>query len=109
MHLLSALFATWSTINESTKFSFSELIYGRQIWYLLDYNPKKVTLIKDEDQIEDYYQIETRRLQIIRQKAQTFIEKAQIRQKKAHDKTIKNQGEKLSIGNKVLVFWNMIE
>ena len=66
MHLPSALFATRSTVNESTKFSPSELIYGRQIRQLLDYNPEKATLIKDEDQIEDHYQIETRRLQIIR-------------------------------------------
>jgi hypothetical protein len=109
IYLPSALFVTRTMPNESTKFTPSELIYGHQMRQVVD---KHITDHEDEsdsDRFVDHYLEEKKRIGSIRQKAQTFIEKAQTRQKKAHDKAIKTDAIKLHIGDKVLVYRNMIE
>jgi hypothetical protein len=109
IYLPSALFVTRTMPNESTKFTPSELIYGHQMRQVVDKHIADHEDESDSDIFVDHYLEEKKRIGSIRQKAQTFIEKAQTRQKKAHDKAIKTDAIKLHIGDKVLVYRNMIE
>jgi hypothetical protein len=110
IYLPSAVFASRVTRNQSTKFTPAELIYGRQLIQVRD----EFTGIADDledatDELADHFLEQTEKLNTVREKAHLFIEKAQERQKSAHDKKIRTEARKLHIGDKVLLWRNTIE
>jgi len=110
IYLPSAVFASRVTRNQSTKFTPAELIYGRQLIQVRD----EFTGIADDledatDELADHFLEQTEKLNTVREKAHLFIEKAQERQKSAHDKKIRMEARKLHIGDKVLLWRNTVE
>ena len=104
-YLESALFAAWTIKQKSTTFSPFELLYGRL--------PKREFQVTSpdvgdyEDRIWKHVTRDISRLQLIRRKATIFIEKAQERQRKKQNETIK--AEKLHIRDKILIYRNITE
>jgi hypothetical protein len=115
LNLPAALFVTRTMTNDSTKFTPSELIYGRIIRRTADDHVSLKDISGDTsddtsaEKFVDHYLEQVQNMKEIREKAHEFIKKAQIRQKKAHDKAIKLEAEKLKIGDRVLVYRSMIE
>ena len=106
IYLPSAVFASRVTRNQSTKFTPAELVYGRQMTQVRD---ERGTEDELEEEIIDHFLEQTEKLSTIREKAHLFIEKAQDRQKLAHDKNMKAEAKKLKIGDKVLLWKNTVE
>ena len=106
IYLPSAVFASRVTRNQSTKFTPAELVYGRQMTQVRD---ERGTEDELEEEIVDHFLEQTEKLSTIREKAHLFIEKAQDRQKLAHDKNMKAEAKKLKIGDKVLLWKNTVE
>jgi len=106
-YLHSALFAMRNIRNESTKYSPFELLYGRIA--RREFSQEELTKGKYEDRIWQWVDYDITRLNRIRKSAATFISHAQEQQKKLYDSRITRPSEKYHIGDKVLLYRNIIE
>src|SRR3954451_6022526 len=79
IYLSSALFVTRTMSNELIKFTPSELIYSHQMRQVIDKHTIDHEDKSNSDRFVDHYLEEKKRIRSIRQKVQTFIEKAQTR------------------------------
>jgi len=94
---------------ETTKFTPFELVYGRKATQPVDQVMReKQTETTMEQQLTYRVTNEIEQLHEIRRKAADFIALAQDRQKKNYDKSHK-ETTKLSIGDKVLLYRNIVE
>ena len=109
LYLPAALFAIRTMKQETTKFTPFELTYGRKARQVADQimGGSRVEGTKEEQIIHRITQ-EITELHEIRDKATEFIALAQDRQKKNYDKSHK-ETEKLAIGDKVLLYRNIVE
>ena len=109
LYLSSALFAIRTMKQETTKFTPFELTYGRKAKQPVDQIIEE-TLLKEPLEERLSYQITTeiQELHEIRNKAAEFIAVAQDRQKKNYDSANK-EVTKLAIGDKVLLYRNIVE
>ena len=103
-YLQSAVYATWVSVNESTKFSPAELLHGYKFQQPYDSHDQEVQEISPES----YAHQEFTRIQEISAQASKFIEKVQDRQKINHDQS-KHLVEPLEIGDRVKLYRNIVE
>ena len=110
LYLPSALFATRTMRQDTTRFTPFELVYGREarqpVDEIIDENRKATEITEETRNIRINQEIT--RLQQIRHQAQEFISKAQERQKANYDKANK-ETTILRIGDQVLLFRNVTE
>ena len=93
----SALFAVRTMRQGSTKFSPFELVYRQRPRREFGATTTNLSQATYEDRVWEYVTKDISRLQLIRRKAATFIDKAQTRQRKEQDKTAK--AEELKMGD----------
>ena len=103
----SALFAVRTMRQGSTMFSPFELVYGQRPRREFGATTTNLSQATYEDRVWEYVTKDISRLQLIRRKAATFIDKAQTRQRKEQDKTAK--AEELKMGDQVLLYRNLVE
>ena len=101
----SALFAVRTIRQKSTTFSPFELVYGRKPHR--EYHHVTTDTGTYEERLWAYITRDISRLQLIRRKAQVFIDKAQERQRENQNK--KANAAPLKIGDKVLSYRNIVE
>ena len=104
-YLESTLFAARTIKQKSTTFSLFELLYRRLP--KREFQVTSLDIGDYKDQIWKYITRDISQLQRIRRKATVFIEKAQERQRKKQNETIK--AEKLHIRDKILIYRNITE
>src|SRR3954468_20449184 len=104
-YLDSALFATRTIRQGSTKYSPFELVYGRNSQREFNSSPSNTGT--HEERIWSYVTKDITRLQLIRRKAGRFIDKAQEKQRTKQDQ--KAQVKPLHIGDQVLHYRNVVE
>ena len=103
----SVLFAMRTIRNESTKFSPFELIYGRNP--RREFSQETLTFGKYEDCIWQWIDQDITRLHKTREAAAKFISQSQDQQRKHQNKDNKIMTEKIVIGDKVLLFRDIVE
>jgi transposase InsO family protein len=104
-YLPSALSVIRNTRQASTKFSPSELLYGRPMRHHFE---NESTAFEDPKDPEEYAQEEFGRIREFRSQAHQFIKRAQDRQKRTHDSRVPLLPP-LEIGDLVLVWQTVIE
>jgi hypothetical protein len=104
-YLPSALSVIRNTRQASTKFSPSELLYGRPMRH--HFEEEESTTGDPKDPVE-YAQEEFSRIREFRSQAHQFIKRAQDRQKRTHDSRVQLLPP-LKIGNLVLVWQTVVE
>ena len=104
-YLESALFAARTIRQKSTMFSPFELVYGRLP--KREYQVTSPDLGDYEDRIWKHVTRDISRLQLVRRKAASFIDKAQERQWKRQNENAK--AEKLQIGDEIVIYRNITE
>jgi hypothetical protein len=109
-YLHSALFALRTLRQESTHFSPFEILHGDTARLPFEELVKiPVDFESWENQIWQYIVSETERHHQIKEQARQFISRAQERQRSNVDKKIRKSPIPLHIGDKVLIYRNMIE
>jgi hypothetical protein len=105
-YLSNALFVIRTMKQASTRFSPSDLLYGRQLCDgHTSWEPSND--LEDRDNL-DYLLMDVKRLQQIRQEAHKFITRAQAKQKESFDQR-QDETETFRIGDQVLLYRDIIE
>ena len=99
-YLDSALFAVRTIRNKSTEFSPFELVYSRKP--MREYHHTTTDQGSHEERLWSYIYRDITRLQLIRRKAASFIQKSQDRQRANQNK--KPPSAPIHIGDQVLLY-----